>query len=393
MPEFYIPDAATLRAERIDLTTDALLASKGFDPANAQPINAPKIVGEAFEDETIYDVDRHTWRPEYNALTSEAALEGEADDITARDSYAEGASDFVSALDDDTEEASDDIEGVQHALDVAIANVKAHPADGDNVRLLALEREAVEIHRELKSLVAERTRKTLSVHELYSGKLADAVKWGNWPEAFAHLRAGIRDDKADHALKVACVKAAIEIASLCGADDGTDFDARWLAKIADIPLRTAQDLLTSAHALESGIASMLVGTEDGGRKGVRALAAMTPARRRKAVEALREHLTLSLLEFAAKREKARRTRSVSLSELDALTAIGLNNRTGWAALTELSVSDGKRWLAATLDKCEAAERRHGDDAEPRGPDARVNGRRVVRSLTMQRLASERIYEL
>lgn len=364
MSEFYIPDAATRRAVRIDLTTDALLASKGFDPANANPINAPKINGEAFEDATIYDVERHTGQPE----------------------------EIVPAPDDDTE-ARDDIEGVRHALEVAMANVKAHPADGDSVRLLALERDAFEIHRELRALVAESTRKKLNVHELYSGKFADAVKWANWADAFAHLRAGIRDDKADHALKVACVKAAIEIASLCGTDDGTDFDARWLAKIADIPLRTAQDLLTSAHALESGIAALLVGTEHGGRKGMRALAAMTPARRRKAVEALREHLTLHLLEFAAKREKARRTRSISLSELDALTAIGMNDRTGWAALTEQSVKDGKRWLATALDKLEAAELRHGDNAEPRGCDARVNGRRVLPSLTMQRLRSERIYEL
>jgi hypothetical protein len=364
MSEFYIPDAATRRADRIDQTLTAkFLADRGIDETG-NPINAPKIVGEEFEDETIYEVERHTGQPE----------------------------EIVAAPDDDFE-ARDDIVGVKHALEVAIANVKAHPADGDNILKLALEREAFEIHRELRALVAESTRKKLDVHAIYRGKLADAVKWGNWAEAFAHLRAGIRDNNADHALKVACVKAAIEIASLCGADDGTDFDGGWLAKIADIPLRTAQDLLTSAHALESGIASMLVGTEDGGRKGVRALAAMTPARRRKAVEALREHLTLHLLEFAAKREKARRTRSVSLSELDALTAIGMNDRTGWTALTRLSVSDGKKWLAATLDKCEAAERRHGDDAEPRGPDARVKGRRVVRSLTMQRLASERIYEL
>jgi hypothetical protein len=364
MSEFYIPDAATRRADRIDQTLTAkFLADRGIDETG-NPINAPKIVGEEFEDETIYEVERHTGQPE----------------------------EIVAAPDDDFE-ARDDIEDVKQALEVAMANVKAHPADGDNILKLALEREAFEIHRELKALVAESTRKKLDVHAIYRGEFADAVKWGNWAEAFAHLRAGIRDDKADHALKVACVKAAIEIASLCGADDGTDFDGAWLAKIADIPLRTAQDLLTSAHALESGIASMLVGTEDGGRKGVRALAAMTPARRRKAVEALRERLTLHLIEFAAKREKARRTRSVSLSELDVLDAIGLNNREGRRALTDLSVKDGKRWLATALDKVEAAERRHGDDAEPRGCDARVNGRRVLPSLTMQRLASERIYEL
>jgi hypothetical protein len=364
MSEFYIPDAAARRADRIGLTTDALLASKGFDPANANPINAPKIVGETFEDETIYDVDRHTGQPEE-----------------------------IVAAPDDVTEARDDIEGVRHALEVAVANVKAHPADGDNILKLALEREAFEIHRELKALMADSTRKKLDVHAIYSGGLATDMLRGDFRAAHARLCALVKDDNADPALKIAGVKSIIEIAPLSGADTGEDFDGAWLAKTVSIPLRTAQDLITVARSLESGIASMLVGTEDGARKPLRALAAMTPARRRKAIEALRERLTLHLLEFAAKREKARRTRSISLSELDALDAIGLNNREGRRALTDLSVKDGKRWLAATLDKCEAAERRHGEDAEPRGCDARVNGRRVLPCLTMQRLANERIYEL
>ena len=363
MSEFCIPDAATRRADRIDLTTDALLASEGFDPANANPINVPKTIGEEFEDETVYDVDRHTGQPE----------------------------DFVPAPDDF--EAPDDIEGVQHALAVAIANVKAHPADGDNILKLALEREAFEIYRELKALMADSIRKKLDVHAIYSGALATDMLRGDFRAAHERLCALVKDDNADPALKIAGVKSIIEIAPLSGADNGENFDGAWLAKTVGIPLRTAQDLITVARSLESGIASMLVGTEDGDRKGLRALAKLTPARRRKAVEALREHLTLHLLEFAARREKARRTRNVSLSELKALSAIGLNNPEGWAALTEQSVKDGKRWLAATLDKCEAAERRHGDNAEPRGCDARVNGRRVLPCLTMQRLASERIYEL
>jgi hypothetical protein len=364
MPEFFIPDAATRRADRIGLKTDALLASKDLDPATAQPINAPKIIGEEFEDETVYDVNLFTGQTEVT----------------------------VAAPDDDTE-APDDIEGVQHALAVAVANVKAHPADGDNILKLALEQEAFEIHRELKALMADSTRKKLDVHAIYSGGLATDMLRGDFRAAHARLCALVKDDNADAALKISGVKSIIEIAPLSGADNGEDFDGAWLAKAVGIPLRTAQDLIAMARSLESGIASMLVGIEEGGRKGVRALAKLTPAQRRKAVEALREHLTLHLLEFAAKREKARRTRSISLSELDALDAIRLNNREGRRALTDLSVKDGKRWLAAAMDKCEAAERRHGDDAEPRGPDARVNGRRVLPCLTMQRLANERIYEL
>jgi hypothetical protein len=364
MSEFYIPDAATLQAERINLTANAFLAREGFDPANAQPINAPKIIGEAFEVETIYEVERHTGQPE----------------------------EIVPAPDDDFE-ARDDIEGVKQALEVAMANVKAHPADGDNILKLALVREAFEIHRELEALMADTVREKLDVHAIYSGGLAADMLRGDFHGAHERLCTLVKDDNADAALKIAGVKSIIEIAPLSGADNGEDFDGAWLAKTVGIPLRTAQDLITLAHSLESGIASMLVGTEGGGRKGLRALAKLTPARRRKAVEALKEHLTLSLLEFAAKREKARRTRSISLSELDALDAIGLNNREGRKALTEQSVKDGKQWLATALDKLAAAERRHGERAEPRGCDARVNGRRVLPSLTMQRLRSERVYEL
>jgi hypothetical protein len=60
---FFIPDAATLQADQLSLKADAHLANEGFDPATAQPINAPKIIGEAFEVETIYDVNQHTWGP------------------------------------------------------------------------------------------------------------------------------------------------------------------------------------------------------------------------------------------------------------------------------------------------------------------------------------------
>jgi DNA-binding helix-hairpin-helix protein with protein kinase domain len=239
-----------------------------------------------------------------------------------------------------------------------------------------------------KSVVREATK----THD-YREKFANAIEWGDLPAANGHLLAALKDSKSDHAMQAACAKALIEIAQFVGTDTGEDFNGAWLAKLADLPLRTAQDLIQSANALESGFETLLIDTEHGARKAFRKMSAMTPTKRREAMTALKECLTLHLLEFAAKREKATRTRNVSLSELKALSAIGLNNPEGWTALTEQSPKDGKRWLAATLDKVEAAERRHGDDAEPRGCDARVNGRRVLPSITMQRLANERIYSL
>ncbi|CCD99986.1 hypothetical protein [Bradyrhizobium sp. STM 3809] len=245
--------------------------------------------------------------------------------------------------------------------------------------------------RELRELAKRRlARKVLNTHAIFDGKLSDAVLYGDWPGTWALLISVIRDNEADHALRVAGVKAAIEIAPLAGADTGEDFDAAWIAKAADIPLRTAQDLMKSANSLESGLATLLVGTEHGGRKAVRQLGAMTPAKRRKAVDALKEHLTLHMLEFAGKREKSKHARSICLSELKVLSRLGLNNPEGWAALTEQSAKAGKAWLAAALDRVEAAERKYSGKA---GPDAKTKGLRVLPSLTMQRLANERIYEL
>jgi hypothetical protein len=239
-----------------------------------------------------------------------------------------------------------------------------------------------------KSVVHEATK----THD-YRDKIANAVEWGDLSVVNGHLLAALKDDKSDHVMKAACARAIIEIAPFVGTDTGEDFNGAWLAKLADLPLRTAQDLIESANALESGFETLLIDTEHGTRTAFRKISAMSPTKRREAMTALKECLTLHLLEFAAKREKATRTRSVSLSELKALSAIGLNNPEGWAALTEQSVKDGKRWLATALDKAEAAAIRHGDNAEPRGRDAVVNGRRVLPRLTMQKLANERIYSL
>jgi hypothetical protein len=297
------------------------------------------------------------------------------------------------ALDDDAREeisnAIDEADDVAQIAEREAVRAAALQAEGQHERA----EEALRHAHVLRALAKKSViREAIKTHD-YRDKFANAIEWGDLPAGNGHLLAALKDAKSDHAMQAACAKALIEIAPFVGTDTGEDFNGAWLAKLADLPLRTAQDLIESANALESGFETLLIGTEHGTRKAFRKISAMSSTRRREAMTALKECLTLHLLEFAARREKATRTRSISLSELKALSAIGLNNPEGWAALTELNVKDGKRWLATALDKAGAAERRHGDDAEPRGCDARVNGRRVLPSLTMQRLASERIYEL
>jgi hypothetical protein len=349
---FYIPDEATILADRLDLTTDALLVSKGFDPANAQPINAPKIAGEELEDETIYDVDRHTWRPGKNSEALDGTWQPENDEepTLGTGQPEEG---LTPATDDDSETCYD-IDGARQALAVTVANIESHPADGDNCSLMALHRDAEELRALMKQIAA---REALKVRDLSSNRaFRAAVLKGDISTAQRLMLDVIRDAEAPYALRVACITATVEIAP----DDGSDYNGEWLAKIADIPLRTAQDLISSSRSLIEGLASELVGTADETRKGVRAIGAMTPEAQSLVIKAVRAFRTQRLLERAGKREKARRVRGISLSELRLLAPIGLCNEEGWAAMTELAPQEAKAWLAETFDKFTATAECKGD---------------------------------
>ena len=231
----------------------------------------------------------------------------------------------------------------------------------------ALERaeEADRHARELRQLAAATARQVLRTHELFSEAFTHAVNGGHWNVAQAHLLDAIKSADADHALKVACVKALAEIVSFVPGDNGSPFDGPWLAELAGIPLRSAQDLIASAHALESGIAAILVGTEYGSRKALRELAEMTPARRRAAVKAVRQYLTTYLLEHAAKKEKRQRSRNFSITELRSLALAGLNNEEGWSRLLSLDTDGGNAWLADEVDKA-LRQRTLSERTEARG---------------------------
>ncbi len=108
------------------------------------------------------------------------------------------------------------------------------------------------------------------------------------------MLAVVRDTDAPYALRIACIGAMIEIAPHVGTDDGSDYDGAWLQRVTGIARRTCDDLFSSYRSLGSGLATVLIGTEDEDRKGVRKLGAMTPARQQKAVAAVKEFHTKRL---------------------------------------------------------------------------------------------------
>jgi hypothetical protein len=288
-------------------TAEEFFASHGFD-ANANPINAPKA--ERVEGETIYDLDR-----------------------------------FTSGQLDDHEVSRDCVEDIEQAAERAETLAATYIALGKIDRVREYEQDA----RELRQLAAFTARNTFRVHALFSEAFAHAVNGGNWHIAQAHLIDAIRSDEADFALKVASTRALAEIATFAG-DTGSDFDGRWLSELAGIPPTTARDLITAAHAVESGVAVILTGTEHGGRKAFLEIVEMTPARRRAVVTAVKTCLTRYLLENAIEKERKQRARNISIAELNALTLIGCNNPEGWHKLTTLGIDEGTEWLAAAVDE-------------------------------------------
>jgi len=117
---------------------------------------------------------------------------------------------------------------------------------------------------------------------------------------------------------------------------------------------------------------------------------MLPGAQSRVIEAVQAFRTRRLLELAGAREKARRVRGISLSELRLLAPIGLCNEEGWAAMTELAPQEAKAWFAEAFDKFTATAGRKGDVLETPNVSQPCSKRE---GLTMQRLASERIYEL
>src|SRR5258707_3164824 len=125
-------------------------------------------------------------------------------------------------------------------------------------------------------------REALKVRDLSSNRAFRAAILKGDTRTAQHLMLDvIRDAEAPYALRVACITATVEIAP----DDGSDYNGEWLAKIADIPLRNAQDLISSSRSLIAGLASELVGTEDETRKGVREIGAMSPEVQSRVIEA------------------------------------------------------------------------------------------------------------
>lgn len=238
-----------------------------------------------------------------------------------------------------------ELDDIRQAAQRDEQRAKALRASGAHERADEAERHAFE----LRQLAATTARHVLRVHEIFGEAFAHAANNERWHIARAHLVDAIKSADADYALKVSCAKALAEVAAFTGDDNGTLFDGAWLSAAAGIPLRTAQDLTASARALDSGVAAILTGTEHGSREAVRELIDMTPARQRATINAVRACVTSYLLKHAIGKEKARRSRNLSITELRALMLIGCNNEEGWKRLISLDTDAGNAWLASEVD--------------------------------------------
>jgi hypothetical protein len=256
-------------------------------------------------------------------------------------------------LDERIRQNAVELEDIRQAAQRDEDRAKAYRAAGEYERAEEAEKDA----HELRQLAANTARQVLRVHDLFSEAFSHAVNGGHWHIAQAHLLDAIRSNDADHALKIACAKALAEIASFAPqGDDGGAFDGQWLANLSGIPLRTAQDLVESARSLESGVASILTGTEHGSRKAVRDFIEMTPARQRELLKLVRTFVTRYLIEQEIKKEKRQRSRNISITELRALTVIRLNNEEGWNHLLSLDTDAANTWLENELNR--ALDQRH-----------------------------------
>ncbi|MDX2277913.1 MAG: hypothetical protein NW206_20885 [Hyphomonadaceae bacterium] len=322
---------ATAASKQLDTTArvdpDELLADAGFDK-NGRSLT--ETDSEEFEGDATRHLDYFERRTDPVTREQDAAREHEYFEEREADQIANAI----------------EIDDIRQAAERDEARAKLLRAKGEHERAKEAERDALE----LRQLVAVTARRILQVHELFSATFFHAVAGEHWAVAQAHLIDAIRSNEADYALKLSCAKALSEIAQYLPGGTGVEFDGKWLAELTGIPLRTAQDYIASARNLESGVAAIITGTDYGDRAGVRNLVAMTPAKRYEVVHGyISNHLTKYLVAHSITKEKRRRSRNFSITEIRALSVIGLNNEQGWAELLSRDNDAGTAWLAAELD--------------------------------------------
>jgi hypothetical protein len=394
MPDFYSDRAAALRDKRDTKLTDDYLASAGLDE-NGDPV-APKISDDDGTEGIIFHVERFTSRGENTALSVVAALTGEADDATARDSRNE-ASDYASAAFADIASDAADTETLNRVASDTEARALAFHAEGDIERAAEEAKHTVALRTIMKR---NKARETLRVRDLSSNReFTDAVLRHDLHKANAMMLAVVRDTEAPYALRLACIGAMIQIAPLVGNDDGGNFNDAWLSRTTGIPRSTCKELVDAQRAVGTDLAMLLLGTASEDRQGCREWGAMLPERQCAAVEGLKQYHTAAMIEHAGECEDVARTRKISLSEADVLDAAGMNSREGREQLVKMPVKKGQLWLAKMLDETnEAAERTGGVVATAKGAADPEKGKLVKplspavptrRLLTMEYLTSER----
>lgn len=352
------------------LTAERILASEGYDK-NGFPIDAPKDT-----DATVYDLERF---------------------LSGRQS--------ALALDDgeraDAVDADDDVAHIAEREAVRAATFRAN---GQHERADEAERHAEHLTALYKLTERNRARETLRVRDLASNReFTDAVLMGDLHKANAMLIAVVRDKKAPHALRIACVGAMKQIAALVGTDDGGELTDAWLSRITGIARSSCKELVDAHRRVGTDLALLLLGTEDETPQGIRKWGKMEGEYLSSAVDNLKQFHTAQMIAHAGDCEEVARVRKIGLSEANILDAVGMNNSAGREQLVRMPVKAGQLWLATMLDEThEAAERTGGIVSTAQGAADSTKGRLVKplspavptrRLLTQRQLNAENVREL
>jgi hypothetical protein len=322
-----------------------------------------KITDDEGYEEKVNPVDafaRFTARDEKTTLSVGDAFNVEADDLTARDGYTDVAFD---------EDASEPFAAMYTLL------------------------------------IERRARKALHVVDLAANAaFVEAVLSYDFPRVNTILIDTVRNKEASYALRVACIGALRQIAPYADTDDGGELNDAWLSRITGIARSCCKELFDAWLALGTDIAELLIGTEHGeGRGDVRAFIRENGERLDTAAEALKQYHTFAMIEHAGKFEKTARERKISLSDLDVLDSVGMNNREGREQLAAMPLKLKQVWLADMLNQTEAWATRTGgivatakSAAEPKKsklvkPPAKYKF--TGRLLTKRQLHADNVYEL
>jgi hypothetical protein len=290
----------------------------------------------------------------------------------------------------------DAIEDATQALAVTEAAIKEQPRDGDLYRILELKREAFELRTEIQTLIERNAKhEALAVKSFASDpEFVAAVRDENFPVVLDKLCEVVRENKLPYALLVAAVGGIFQVAPLVeGADDGSKMDDKYLNRLTGRARSSCKELVEAWHALGTGVALLLLGTEDETCTGVQRYARMTPEKLAAAVEETGKYHTALMIAFAGAREDTARARKFKRSELNTLTLVGMNCDEALERLESMTAKQGEQWLAKILDQHLEWQERTGALPKKKQASKPPAFKLTGRTMTQRRFDADNVYEL